>query len=279
MAVNNFIPTIWSANLLKERDRISIAVANCNKNWECEIKSVGDKVKINAISDVTLSDYTKNSTTISYPSLDDNSAMLEITEAKYFAFSVEDVDKLQTKGDFKAEAIRRSATVLSNTADQFVYGLYAEAGATVTQGSLTSGNVTSTISSALTALLANDVPEGMERYLEVTPAVYEKMVLAGIIKSYENDARLVSGSVGQYLGFKVFVSNNISGASGTGVHYCYARTKDAITFAEQINKMEAVRLETKFADGVRGLHLYGAKVIRPKELVTLALTTTTETAI
>ena len=82
-----------------------------------------------------------------------------------------------------------------------------------------------------------------------------------------NEEELDKGCIGKFLGFRIYVSNNIVNAQNC--HKCFARTKRAIAFAEQINEVEAYRPEKRFADAVKGLHLYGAKVVYPDEILVL----------
>jgi hypothetical protein len=79
--------------------------------------------------------------------------------------------------------------------------------------------------------------------------------------------------MGSIAGSKIFVSNNITKKSETGgvFHKCFVRTKRAIAFAEQLSEIEAYRPEQRFADAMKGLHLYGAKVVFPEEFVVLDL--------
>ena len=91
--------------------------------------------------------------------------------------------------------------------------------------------------------------------------------------STDNTDALENGCIGSIGGCKVFVSNNIYTleSEGGAVHKCIARTKRAIAFAEQLSEIDAYRPELRFADAVKGLHLYGAKVVYPKEMVLLDL--------
>lgn len=241
-----------------------------------EIKSAGSKVKINQILDVDITDYTRY-TDLTFQQLVDASQYLEITKEKAFAFELDDVDKAQMKGEVMEEAMRRAALALANLADTFVYAEYANAATQITQGSLTSANIISTITQAGRALDEADVPDGMERFLEVSPKVWEKMVLAKIVKDYGNSNTLQDAKVNEYLGFKIFKSNNIY--QNGSLSECIARTKDAITFAEQINDVESGRTEKGFRDYVKGLHVYGLKTVRPKELIRLTLTVASESTI
>ena len=80
-------------------------------------------------------------------------------------------------------------------------------------------------------------------------------------------------------GFRVYVSNNLpsvgtgAGTSGTAnqnTNYgvIVAGHDSAVATAEQINKVESYRDPDSFADIVRGMHLYGRKILRPEALVT-----------
>jgi hypothetical protein len=73
------------------------------------------------------------------------------------------------------------------------------------------------------------------------------------------------------MGFDIYMSNNLSeGPSHTAAipeHYIMAGSPDAITFADQIASLEAYRPELQFADAVKGLHVYGMKVVQPKALL------------
>jgi len=279
MSVNNFIPTIWTATMLKERDRKHVAINNCNRDYEGEIKNKGDKVKINSIGEIDVNDYTKNNfaTGLTLQTLDDASTMLEITQAKYYHFAVDDVDKAQANQKVMNEGMRKSGLKLNDIADQFIFAKYGEAGNTVT-ATITSANVASTIIAAIQKLFENDVPEGEEMALEVSPQVYSKLVLAKIVKDTDNSDTIKNGKVGRFMGATIYLSNNI--VQSTTLSHCLLRTKQAISFAEQLVNTEAYRLTSEgFGDAVKGLHLYGAKVIKPKEMVHLALTAGSETSI
>ena len=85
------------------------------------------------------------------------------------------------------------------------------------------------------------------------------------------DAALEKGVLGSIAGCKIYVSNNVKTVEGSASvrHKCFVRTKRAIAFADQLSEINAYRPEHRFADAVKGLHLYGAKVIYPNELVLL----------
>lgn len=282
MSVKNFIPELWSNKILKELDKKHVLVKNCTTKYSGQITGVGSRVKINSINEPTIGDYVPNSTVITPEELNDEARWLEITESKFFAFYIDDVDEKQTTGGVLQEGIRKAIVGLKNKSEAFVAGKYTEAGFTVTEASLTSGNVLSTLMKAKTVLMANNVDDG-EMVLEVSPYVLNKMILAGIVYT-DTGKTIASGKVGEsmQLGMMVYVSNNLVG-SGTDPDsaqtYCLMRTKEAVAYAEQIMKTEQYRPDNSFSDAVKGLHVYGAKTIKPKELVALNLTAAAETTI
>jgi len=143
---------------------------------------------------------------------------------------------------------------------------------------VTSANILSVVSEAAKMLYENDVPASEEIYLEVSPAVYEKLWLAQVLRQSPNNEEFGSGFVGYVDNFKVYMTNGIvKTTSGEDtVHNCIARTKKAIAFVGQMKKMEAYRPDDSFSDAVKGLHVYGVAVVRPDEMVCLELTIGTE---
>ena len=95
MSVANFIPTIWSARLLAHLDKAHVYAALVNRDYEGEIKNYGDTVKINQIGDVTIKDYTKGKDIDDPEELSGDQNTLTIDQAKYFNFSIDDVDAAQ----------------------------------------------------------------------------------------------------------------------------------------------------------------------------------------
>lgn len=271
MAITNFIPTIWSENLLTSLDKQYIAVANCSRDYEGEIKNKGSVVKICGVGDITVSDYTKDTDMSAPQALSDTVAELKIDQAKFFNFQIDDVDKAQCTPKLMEAAMKSAASAMANEADKYVYGLYKNATRNVPHSDLSDGKLLETIIAARQALYENNVTDNDSVVLEVSPAVAsvilkEKLALTNSAESLEN------GCIGYVAGCKVFVSNNIVEIVddlGNVAHKCLMRTKRAIAFAEQLSEIDAYRPEKRFADAVKGLHLYGAKLVYPSELVLL----------
>lgn len=272
MAINNFIPTVWSETLYQALDGAYIAVRNCNRSFEGAIRGKGDTVKICGIGPVSVFDYTKNTDMSAPETLTDIARSLIISQAKAFNFQIDDIDRAQQSPKVMSEAMRVAASALSAAADQYVYSLYAQAlsANTITQEALTHENVLDVLIEARKKLIAAGVT-GTDVVLEVSPDVAAVILKAKILTADNNDGVLESGYIGNFVGFRVYVSNNIATVvdSDKTYHKCLARTRRAIAFAEQLSEIDAYRPEKRFADAVKGLHLYGAKLIFPDELVLL----------
>lgn len=272
MSINNFKPQIWSARLLVawRKSLVYGGPMVVNRDYEGEIAESGDVVKITSISDPTISDYVPNSTVITPEELTDAQRNLVIDQSKYWAFKVDDVDKRQAKGNVMPEAMSRAAYRLRDVADQYIAGLYTGVAAANNLGTISVVAATPTdayddvLVPLKVALDDNDVPtEG--RYCVVPPWFTGRLLrddrFISADKSGTTDA-LRNGFVGRAAGFNIVQSNNTPNPTGDD-NVIQAGVNAAISFAEQINKTEAYRPESSFSDAVKGLALYGAKLVRP----------------
>ena len=274
MAINNFIPTVWSETLYQELDRAYIGVRNCNRDFEGDIRGKGDTVKICGVGAVSVFDYTKNTDMSAPETLSDTVRTLTIDRAKGFNFQIDDIDRAQQSPKLMGEAMRVAADALANAADQVIYSLYSEAKEenTVSGDGVTYDGMLDLLIEARKRLIAAGVTSN-EVVLEVSPDVAALILKAKILTSDNNDETLESGYSGSFVGFRVYVSSNIAQVETDGklYHKCIARTRRAVAFAEQLSEINAYRPEKRFADAVKGLHLYGAKLIYPAEFVLLDL--------
>jgi N4-gp56 family major capsid protein len=272
MSIKNFIPQIWSARVLAalQKSLIYAQAGVVNRDYEGEISAAGDTVRINSIGDVTIKDYTRNADIEAPEELSDAQTMLTITQEKYFNFAVDDVDKRQAKGNYFDEAMQRSGYGLRDKADQFIAAKYTD----VPTANMLGDDTTPIVPTATTAyeklvdlgviLSENNVPkEG--RFAIVPPWFYgllqkdDRFVKAGTMKT---DEVLRNGQIGSAAGFTVMESNNVPNTAGTK-YKIIAGHPMAASYAEQIVKVEAYRPEKRFSDAVKGLHVYGAKLVRP----------------
>ena len=274
MAITTFIPELWSARLLYALEKSHVATNLVNRNYEGVIANQGDTVHINSIGAVTVKDYTRNSNITDPEILTTADQTLEIDQAKYFNFQVDDVDKAQISGEIIDTAMGRSAYALADVSDAFLLKTIANGvasankiGAKATLTALTASNVYENIVKMRTLLDKANVPT-TGRTIVVPPEVYALLLLDDRFAKSGSDSgqnALLNGMVGRVAGFDVFMSNNcVSGTDGGSGSTAYfvitAQVASATTYAEQIIKTEGYRMESRFADGVKGLHVYGAKV-------------------
>ena len=273
MAITNFISTVWSETLLGALDKRYVGVANCNRAYEGDIRECGAVVKICGVGDVSVGDYTKNTDMSAPQTLDDRLCELVIDQAKYFNFQIDDIDRAQSSPRLMSEAMRVAAAALANTADAYVYSLYGDAGKTLKHEAVTADNVMDLLISARTALYAAGVSDMSDAVIEVSPEIAALILKAKIALSSDIGEAMEAGCLGSVGGCRIFVSSNIVKEDGSGVtmHKCLARTRRAVAFAEQLSEIDAYRPEKRFADAVKGLHLYGAKVVHPEEMILLDL--------
>lgn len=275
-----FIPEIWSALMLSSLKK-SLVFAGpdvVNRNYENEIRNQGDTVRVRSIGRPTISTYTKGSTTISPEQLTDAQRSLVIDQSKYFAFELDDIDAAQSPGGELDEGLMEAVYGLRDVADQYVAGLYtgAQAANQIGTVSVTTAALAYTQLRKLKVVLdeANVPQEG--RYA-VVPPWYHGLLLEDSrfvdASSYGSNQPILNGEVGRALGFRVLMSNNCVNVTGDD-WAVQAGIPGAIAYAEQINKVETYRPEDSFSDAIKGLHLYGAKVLRPNAIATVVASET-----
>lgn len=284
MGLQNFIPTVWSAKLFVRLRKALVAASVVNNDYEGEITGYGDRVKINEIGPITISNYAKYGT-LTWAELTSAQKELIVDQAKSFSFKVDDIDTAQQNPKIMNGAMNEASYAIADAIDQYILGLYAQAGVTNTTYmgsaaspiSVSSGNVILALSYASRYLTEKNVPTG-NRFMIAAPWLHQKMLLAEIggisaaayPKVFDNGA-ITSGFVGQALGFNILVSNNVQ-SSATSVSAILAGNQSAISYAGQVSKVKAVELQDSFGEGVKGLYVYGAKVVQPDALACLHLT-------
>lgn len=275
MSVTNFIPELWSKRINQKLRDSLVFGSVVNTDYEGEIGSGGDTVKINSIGDVTIGNYTPNSTSITPEQLNDYQTTLAIDQKKYFAFKIDDVDKAQVNANVMDEAMQSAAWGLKNAADEYIAALYTDAGNTITSTAIDSTNALASVLTLGQYLSQENVPED-GRWLVVPPWFKTKLLLAKALVTDNGAAAdaFTNGKVGRVGGFDLYESNNVSNNGTT--YYIMAGSKKAISFAAQVNKVEAYRPEASFSDAVKGLYVYGAKVVYPDALAVLTATVGSE---
>jgi hypothetical protein len=274
LSINNFKPEIWSAQLLDALENALVYAQPqlVNRDYEGEISTQGQSVHITTIGDPTIFDYDKNAN-LNYEEVETAGTDLIIDQAKAFAFRLDDVDKAQALLNPMTKMAQNAAYGLRDKADAFVASLYTGAASSNVLGSTGSPINTFTTSTDAydkvlvplrTKLDRSNVPtEG--RYAVVSPE-FEGSLLKDDrfvrVDASGTDTGLRNGMVGRAAGFDILKSNNTPVPTGD-TQVIQAGYPGAITYAEQILETEALRLQNTIADAIRGLHVYGAKLLRP----------------
>jgi hypothetical protein len=291
VSVNHFKGEVWSKVLLGSLPMKTVFAGPMvvNREYEGEIAEGNDTVHITSLNDPTVSDYFVDQD-LTYEDVQDAGLSFTVDQAKSWSVKLNDVDKAQAAGQIQPWMSGRAAYKVAVAADQFLAGKYTGVSPANVLGSSASpltplpfSSITSHPADFLVqviiplqvALDQSDVPDDGNRYLIVPP--WGRGLIsqtAGFIMGTAADgstgAIMQKGFFGSIANFNVMVSRNtvqtVAGGAGTGVWAVQAGHNMAITYAEQILKTEALRSEKGFRDLVRGLHVYGAKVIHPEAL-------------
>lgn len=273
MAIKHFIPTIWSETLIQKLDNQYVAVSNCNRDYDGDIKGMGSIVKICGVGDITITDYTKNNDMDAPQTLSDTVRELRIDNARCFNFQIDDVDRAQATPKLMEAAMKNAAAALADEADQYVFNMLTEAETEFRFDDPCENDLIEIVLKARQHFFENNVTDFSDVVLEVSPAIASLILKTKTYTDTDNHNSFENGCIGNFLGCKVYVSKNVYSEDGDGYLYdhCIMRTKRAVAFAEQISDIEAYRPEKRFADAVKGLHLYGAAIVYPEEVVKLVL--------
>lgn len=296
----NFIPEIWSGKLIENFYDATVLAAISNTDYEGEIRNMGDTVNIRTTPEITIKTYVKGQT-LSVENPDKPKIQLLIENGEYFACIEDDVDKVQSDIQLMDTWSKDASERMKIKIDQRVLtdilpGISAlnkgasagrisgniNLGTTATPAALTKDGVAASSIAVIdylvdmgTVLDEANCPEG-DRFV-VIPAK-----MAGMIKKSDlKDASLTgdgtsilrNGRIGMIDRFTVYMSHNLNVAAG-GKFSLIAGHKMGFTFASQMTEMETIRSETTFGNIIRGLQVYGYKVVKPEALaqgiVTLA---------
>ena len=288
---STIVPTFWSATLLEDLKKELVFGSLTNSQYIGQVK-YGQTLKIFSVSDVRITDYTPldgfGTNWEPDRAYSKEAATLTIDKAKAFQFFVEDLEDRAVLVDLMSAIMRETTYNLRDVVDQYIAGLF--------EGLFEDGSLSN--SSATPFLTDTDTGEEIAAQLTNTYTFYDLLVDVDTLMNKNNVPRngrwivvppelralllkdnrfvanasspqayvsLLNGEVGQAAGFTVKMSNNVPAPTGiSGALRFYAGTNDALAFAYDVEKIETYRPENRFADAVKGLFVYGAKVIRPK---------------
>lgn len=268
MALNDFAPEIWSRMLNFSLKKSLVAMSVTNQDFQGEISAAGDTVHITRPAAVTTNSYTER-TNISVQEPTETQLDLLIDQQDYFAIDIEDIEEVQSNVALIPAYLEEANYSLADNADSYVFGLYtaADSSNVVAKATLTASNIWDKITEAKRRLSINNVPH-TGRFMVLSPYEIELLENSSEFQraSTLGDEVARNGFMGRAAGFDVFESNNLTEASdgSNTVRHCVFGHRIATTFANQIASVEQQRRELRFSDLVKGLHVYGAKVVKSK---------------
>lgn len=261
----NFVPVFWSKYCQTELRNDLILANYCDYKFEGEIKRGNKLVVVGAVKP-TIQTYVPGKD-LDIEKLGDNAQYLEITQSDAFAFLVDDIDKAQAQEGYLNTQFDEAKFALAEKADKFVGEQAKDCDPNMMSESIDiSAEVDplATIDKAHLKLYTNGVTDREELAADLTPEhiILLRKKLAALFT--DNIELIKRGAVGKYSNTLLRMSNNLY-SDGTD-RYEMVRTKKAIAFAGQIDKIKVSDNTKGFGDIVKGLHVYGAKLMRPKEL-------------
>ena len=291
-----FLPSIYSKKVLNFFRKASVVEAITNTDYAGEISAFGDSVKIIKEPVISVSDYTRGSDT-SATKLTDQELTLVVDSAKAFKFIVDDIESNMSHVNFKEVATSSAAYALrdsydaaviaslfsgvsSSSPDHVIGSDSATADATMAHATnsvdLLGSDGTGVDAINLMARMARlmddqNIPEE-GRWFVAPPSFYEELAQSGS-KLLSVDFNAGQGSIrnglvssGKLRGFDMYKSNNVAATSNATGKVLAGHISSTAT-AQTIISTEVLRDPSSFGDIVRGLHVYGAKVLRPEALV------------
>lgn len=275
MSYANFKAKVWSKAIDKELARVCVFAADTNQQYSGEIKGIGDTVRILNVAKPTVNIHNMSDGDITLASPEkvaDTSVSLVVDKAAYFNYSVEDIDAAQGAGKVLAVLNDEASDEVANVIDKAIADLslgktgvqkYATANTVVTKD-----NILSILDGMQQKLFENDVPTTAKVSITLPPWMFTLLRQAYTNLDTDNSEMMKNGQVARYSGMTIRMSNNV--AKNSSNHYfVQAKTDKAIALAMSEAHTEPFRPEGGFKDAVKGFKMFGCKVVRPQEMVTL----------
>jgi len=291
MSMRDAIPVIFAATLLEELKNKLVFGKIAFKKHSGEIKEKGDRIKLKGYGGVTINDYNPGDPTwdaahpngITYEEPEAAAMFLDVDHAKDYGIKLHDITELQSDPAAREHYAKEAGYGLEQEVDKYIAGLYTQSafGSYVLKHTgMTTALITSYIGELGLRLKHVNVDD---KWIAFPPWVSLKLQLAGIVQAEDLKGELKNGFIGKILHFDMYESNNCPeltpATAGRRRNIISAGSYQSIAFVDQMTEAESLRSQGYFADLIRGLHVWGARVIKPKELFYLDLEEAPEIAI
>jgi hypothetical protein len=280
------IPTLWAKKFLERFYDATVLAQISQTDYEGEIKSMGDKVTISQIPDITITNYAMGDTlAVQRPT--QTTLDLLIDQGKYWQFVLDDVADAQAFTNMMSPWAENASERMKIVVDTDVLAYLVGKATAVTNRGATAGRISANVNLGIAAtpvvLTKTNVIDYIVDLGQVLdeancPETGRKLTIpawmAALIKKSDlKDASVTgdsvsiarNGRIGTVDRFELYVSNllPVTGANT----YVFAGSPKALTFASQLSKTETLRAETTFGTLMRGLMVYGRKVVQPGLIV------------
>lgn len=261
MAIDNFIPEVWAAGVTQSFIANQVVIPTLDNAFTGDVVA-GNKVHIINATTPTIVDYAGAGRTISAADLADTEVQLDIDQEKAFSVNVDDVDRVQASSEF-APWVDSAGRALAEDAEDYLLAQMLAGATNSNSGSIvvdTAAEALDGVRAMRTAMSNAKVPAN-GRYLVVSPD-YADLLIQGLddVSVAGNDSELRNGVIGRLYGFTVLESALVpTDAQSVGA---MAYHESMVAFVNQVQSLESLRNPTKFADIVRGLNVYGGKVLK-----------------
>jgi P22 coat protein - gene protein 5 len=270
-----FEPDTWSTRMVEKLDQYNIMLGLVNRYWEGDLRQ-SKSVKVRTPGNIAMAPYTRG-TTISYQDLSPTLETFTVNDGQYFAIEVDDIDRAQSDLDALDIYMRRAVVEMNNVVERKLMGAYTYApaaniiggaGIALDPGTSTATGIYQQFIKVRTIMGNNNVPL-VGRWAVIDPETAGLLFqdTAHFVRASDLGDAIVQegfigprgvqnspGFIGKVLDFAVYETPHVVTAGGA--KQLMFGDNDAISYAAQITEMETLRLQTTFANAIRGLLLH-----------------------
>lgn len=273
--MNVALQTVWHQAYERALETITSLRNHCDFKYERDSKNSKEVKILNAVRP-TVKDYVPG-TAIEKEYISVTDQTLKLDQYRYFNIAIDDIAKAQSVPGAMEATAKEGTLALSEEGDKYVAKLIAEAYKNSEVDKLTASAVSKTnavekLEEAFATLYSNNCRVTDTYHAEVCPKFFT-FLRQNLTELFTNNVEMAKkGYIGRYGNALVSIENLLptdeEGANVLNV----LRTSRAIAFAEQIDKVESYRPQDAFEDALKGLYVFGAKLVRPKEMVVIPTT-------
>lgn len=277
MSFENFQRTVWCKKINKKLPTVTGLKNHSDLQYEGDIENAKE-LKILGIQDITIKDYVKGES-LEREHVSDKSQTLRLDQQKYFNFDVYDVDQAQSNPGVMDSYAENASQGLSEMADKRIGEVVADATLetptieenphikSIDISTATKTTIVEKVEEALVILYENNVKSTQPLHLELRPAKFS-LFRQALTEVYTNNVEMLKqGIVGKYAQALVSIENNLGKANDKYVNIL--RTKKAVAYAGCLRSIEPFRPEDDFTDALKGLFVFGVRIVNPEQIVGL----------